>query len=92
MNIPAVDGTYTRPSPESNMRYHDFAVDIPASVTAGTVTITGRKPGSSFFEAISAIDLASPSSLQFTGTVEDYKFVVTGIAGSGTLYFTDTVN
>tara|TARA_R110000796_G_scaffold62616_6_gene144404 strand:+ start:5101 stop:5379 length:279 start_codon:yes stop_codon:yes gene_type:complete len=92
MDITAVNGTYIRPSPESNMRYHDFAIDVPASVTGGTVTITGRKPGSSFFEAISAIDLASPSSLQFTGTVEEYKFVVTSIAGSGTLCFTDTVN
>jgi hypothetical protein len=92
MQITAINGTYTIPSPEGNMRYHDFAVNIPASVTAGTVTVTGKKPGSSFFEAIEAIDLSAPSTIQFIGAVEEYKFVLTGVAGSGTLTFTDTVN
>jgi len=91
MEINAVNGTYILKAVETNKLRHDLAVFVPASVTAGSLVITGKKPGSSVFEAIGTINLATPNTLLFDGAVREYQFVLTGVSGSGTLLITDTV-
>ena len=90
-SFPAINGTYTFKSGLESERLHDLAVDA-SNVSVGSVAITARKPGSSVFEAVpdSPIDLSAPHSILFEGTVEEYKFVLTGVAGAGPIEFTDT--
>ena len=70
--------------------YHDVAVSAPG-ITAGSLTIEGKKVGSDAYEAIpdGVIDLVAKTSVQFTGGVESYRFTLAGVAGSGDITVTD---
>lgn len=91
LEIPAVNGTYVRKSSAINERLHDLAVNT-SKVSAGTLVVKARKPGSSIFESIpdNTINLASPHSILFEGTVADYEFTLSGVAGTGPIPITDT--
>ena len=90
--LPLVDGVYIKPTASRYERLHDLAVNT-TNITAGTLTVTGRKPGSSVFETIpdGTIDLSAPVSVLFEGTVEEYHFELTGVTGTAeSLVITDT--
>lgn len=91
MEIPAVNGTYQIKTNTLDERFHDLAVNTK-NVSAGSITITARKHGANYFEALpdNVVNLASPHSILFEGTVVEYKFVLTGVAGAGPIEFTDT--
>lgn len=89
--VKGVNGTTIHQNPSRHDLYHDVAISSKG-LTAGTLTITGRKVGSDEYEAIpdGAIDLSAKTSVQFTGSVESYQFVLTGVAGSGDIIISDT--
>lgn len=90
-NIKGIDGVTTHQNSNSNDLYHDVAVSS-AGITAGTLTIRGKKNGSDEFETIpdGAIDLSAKTSIQFTGSVQSYEFTITGIVGDGDISVSDT--
>lgn len=92
LNIPFVDGVYKRRHDNRYDRYHDLAIDA-TDVTGGTLVIRARKPGSSFFEDVpdGTVDLATPNSVTFQGSVTEYEFTLSGVVGTTTvLELTDT--
>ena len=88
--LEGVNGTTEHKNAPANDLYHDLAVNS-TGFTAGTLIITGRKPGSPLFEAIpdGVIDLTAPTSIQFTGGVAVYKFGLAGLVGEGSITITD---
>lgn len=93
LNIPFVNGAYVRQFSSPLLKSHDLALDL-TGITGGTLVIEARKPGSSFFEAIpdGTINLASPSSVTFYGSVREYRFTLSGATGTASeLVITDTV-
>ncbi len=85
ITIPATDGTYTRRIVTPRNLYHDLAFSL-TDVTGGTLTIRGRKNGSTFFEALpdNVIDLSAPHTIQFQGIVVEYEFTLASVTGTAT--------
>lgn len=89
--LQGVNQTSTRKNQSATNPNHDLSVSAKGA-TAGTITITGRKVGSDIFESIpdGVIDLAAINSIQFIGTVQEYRFDVAGFTGTGNITITDT--
>lgn len=86
-----VDGDQLISTRNSGDLYHDVAIRA-SNATAGTLTLTARKAGSDVFEEIpdGVFDLSNLNSIQFTGSVTEYKVTIADIAGVTSLYLTDT--
>lgn len=93
--VDAVDGTYTRDLKTG--KFHDIIVKgQDGTMTAGTLTIECQPFGAAddIYNPIpnNTIDLSAPVQLQFTGSVQSYKFTVANFAGTATkLIITDFV-
>ena len=76
------------------LAYHTIAVaPKDGTMTAGTLTVSARAPGSTVFEAVpdGAIDLAAPKSVLFTFPVAEYKVELNDFTGTAdTLLLQDT--
>ena len=87
-----IDGEQTIANNKSIDLYHDVSLRANGENQAGTVTLTGKKPGSDVFEDIpdGVFDLSNLKSIMFTGCVAEYKITISGISGVTSLYLTDT--
>ena len=92
MKIPFTDGTHKVPFSSHYAKDHNLAFNLN-NVTSGTLSVRARKPGSSFFETIpnGVINLSNPSSISFTGAVQEYEFTLDSSVGTATyIVITDT--
>lgn len=99
--IPLGPGTYeTGTSPTAQVGdfntelNHQMSFTASASsppVTAGTITVFARSPGSQAFEAVpgGVIDLSAPRTLLFQFLAERYLFTVEGTTDTGLISITD---
>lgn len=91
----AVNGTQDVKNRQTADLFHDVALRaVPTSggTPAGSVVVTGRKPGSDEFEMIpdGTFDIAALNSVQFTGAVAEWRVNISGITDVAALYLTDT--
>lgn len=72
--------------------HHDVAIRANGSGQAGALVLSARKPGSDVFEVITdgTFDLSALNTIQFTGSVTEYRTVITGITGVTSISLTDT--
>ena len=85
LTVPLVDGTYNRLIKRNAIKAsHCLSFDIRGALSAGTMVITAKAPGSSVFEEIpnGTIDLTALTTVLMTFPVSEYKFVVSSMAGS----------
>ena len=87
--LAAQNSTSTKQNADNYARFHDLAISCP-NVASGTLVIKGKKPGSALFEHIYSINLASPVTVLFEGTVATYQFTVEDVIGTGEIEITDT--
>lgn len=87
-----VDGDQKIVTKNSDDLYHIIAIRAVGSSPTGTITVTGRVAGSDVFESIpdASFDLSRLETVQFTGSVAEYKIFISGISGVTSLYLTDT--
>jgi hypothetical protein len=73
---------------------HDLAIRADGASPIGTITITGRKPGSTVFEPIpdATLSLAALKTIRFNGAVTEYRLTITLLSGVTALYLTDTAS
>lgn len=75
--------------------YHQITIkpNSGGTITAGTLKIQGKAQGDDTFRDIpdaAAIDLTVRDFINFTGGVAEYKFLVSGFAGTATsIHITD---
>lgn len=92
-NVNPVDGIQVIKSDSSGLFSHDIAFN-PNGTPVGTITVKGKKAGSTVFEDIpdGTFDLSDLNTVQFVGSVFEYQFDISGISGINSLIFTDSVN
>ena len=91
-NVAPQDGDQVIRTNNSGDLYHDLSIRVSGATPAGTVTLTGRKPGSDVFEEIpdGVFDLSNLNSIQFTGGVFEYNVNISGLSGVSFMQITDT--
>ena len=93
--VDAVDGTYIKNLKTG--KFHDLIVKgQDGTMTSGTLTIECQPFGAAddIYNPIpnNVIDLSQPQQVQFTGSVQSYKFTVANFSGTATkLIITDFV-
>lgn len=89
ITLPAADGTVVVRNTRPRHKFHDIAVKGNGT---GTLTIKGKKVGSSVFEDIpdGLIDLSAPVSIQVEGVIEEYEFTLAGVTSTDDILISDT--
>ena len=93
--IPAKSGVYKHKTSVYPVAGHIVTVSPNSgkTITAGSLVVETRAPGAPNFEVVpdGTLGLATPHSLLFTFAVAEFRFTLTGFAGtSDKLYITDT--
>lgn len=89
ITLPAANGAVVVKNSRPRHKFHDIAVK---GNNTGTLTIKGKKVGSSVFEDIpdGLIDLSAPTSIQVEGVIDEYEFTLAGVSGTDAILVSDT--
>ena len=90
--IMASTDTVLNSGADTSFGNHVLGIKTEGTLTAGTLTIRVKAPGSSVFEIVpdGVIDLTNIKSVLFSFVVSQYEFTLSGIVGSDQITITDS--
>ena len=97
--IPLVNGSYTEgdsaivtEGTRNDSSTHKIIVAVNGAPQGGKITIQSKSPGRSNWSEVDYTNLSevSPQTIEYTGDISQYRFIVQGASGSGSVIVSDT--
>lgn len=97
--IPLVNGSYTEgdsaivtEGTRNDSSTHKFIVAVNGAPQGGKITIQYKSPGRSNWSEVDYTFLSevNPQTIEYTGEISQYRFIVQDVSGSGSVVISDT--